>query len=205
MSQTDRRTAIKQILGAAAWLAIAPQFSSFASPAPPQREMPTGPEHQEMAAVGRNFMQQFFAPALSVAIVRNGRFVFERPFGMADKQVQLQTSPTTLFRIASVTKPITSVAIFTLVEQGKLNVSDKVFGPSGVLGNTYSKPPYKHYVTDTTVDHLLTHTCGGWPNDSTDPMFRFKSWDQEKLISWTLENLPLTYPHLRSCRRFSAF
>ncbi len=156
--------------------------------------MPTGPEHKEMAEVGQAFMQQFFAPALSVAIVRNGRFVFERPFGMADKQVQLQTSPTTLFRIASATKPITSVAIFTLVEQGKLNLSDKVFGPSGVLGNTYGKPPYKQYVTDVTVDNLLTHTSGGWPNDYTDPMFRFNSWDQAKLIAWTLENLPLTYP-----------
>jgi Beta-lactamase len=45
-----------------------------------------------------------------------------------------------------------------------------------------------------TVDHLLTHTCGGWPNDSTDPMLRFKSWDQSRLLSRTLENLPLTYP-----------
>ena len=44
------------------------------------------------------------------------------------------------------------------------------------------------------MDNLLTHTSGGWPNDSTDPMFRFDSWDQSKLISWTLENLPLTFP-----------
>jgi CubicO group peptidase (beta-lactamase class C family) len=54
-----------------------------------------------MAPVGRKFMDQFFAPALSVAIVRNGAFVFERPFGMADKEVELQTFPTTLFRIAT--------------------------------------------------------------------------------------------------------
>jgi len=194
MSRTDRRTAIKQMLGTAASLVVARRLPALAEPAPPQRELPTGEEHQQMAAVGRRFMEQFFAPARSVAIARNGRFVFERPFGMTDKQVQLQASPTTLFRIASVTKPITSVAILTLVEQGKLNLTDKVFGPSGVLGNTYGKQPYKQYVTDITVDHLLTHTCGGWPNDSTDPMFRFKSWDQAKLISWTLENLPLTYP-----------
>ena len=147
-----------------------------------------------MAAVGRKFMNQFFAPALSVAIVRNGAFVFERPFGMADKEAQLPTAPSTLFRIASVTKPFTSVAIFTLVEQGKLNLNDKVFGSSGVLDNMYGKPPYKQYVTDITVDNLLTHTSGGWPNDSTDPMFRFNSWSQAKLITWTLANLPLTYP-----------
>ncbi len=77
-----------------------------------------------------------------------------------------------MFRIASVTKPITSVTIFTLIEKGRLNLNDKVFGPSGVLGTKYGKAPYRQYVTDVTVDHLLTHTSGGWPNDSTDPMFQ---------------------------------
>jgi len=194
MSHTDRRAAIKGILATAASLAVAPHLLALALPEPPQHEYPTGPEHRQMAEFGIKFMQQFFAPALSVAIVRDGKFVFERPFGMADGDVQLQTSQTTLFRIASATKPFTSAAIFTLVEQGKLNLNDKVFGPSGVLDNMYGKPPYKQYVTDVTVDNLLTHTAGGWPNDNTDPMFRFKSWDHAKLITWTLANLPLTYP-----------
>jgi CubicO group peptidase (beta-lactamase class C family) len=127
-------------------------------------------------------------------MVRNSRFVFERAFGMADNDQHQQCSPSSQFRIASISKPITSVAIFTLVEKGRVNLSDKVFGPGGILGDMYGKAPYKQYVTDITVDHLLTHTCGGWPDDSTDPMFRFDSWDQAKLISWTLENLPLTYP-----------
>jgi CubicO group peptidase (beta-lactamase class C family) len=194
MSDLTRRAALKHMLGAAASLAIAPSLPAFASPAPQPHLRPTGPEHRQMAEVGLKFMDQFFSPALSVAIVREGKFVFERPFGMADKDVQLQTSETTLFRIASATKPITSVAIFTLVEQRKLNLGDKVFGPSGVLDNMYGKPPYKQYVTDVTVDNLLTHTSGGWPNDNTDPMFRFDSWDHTKLITWAIANLPLTYP-----------
>jgi CubicO group peptidase (beta-lactamase class C family) len=194
MSQTDRRTAIKQMVGTAAAFAVVPWAPAFALPDPQGRLYPTGPEHRQMAELGQQFMKQFFAPALSVSIVRDGKFVFERPFGMADGDVKLQTTPTTLFRIASATKPFTSAAIFTLVEQGKLNLTDKVFGPSGVLDNLYGKPPYKQFVTDVTVDDLLTHTSGGWPNDNTDPMFRFDSWDQAKLIGWTLENLPLTYP-----------
>ncbi|MGC1362149.1 MAG: serine hydrolase domain-containing protein, partial [Silvibacterium sp.] len=140
------------------------------------------------------FRRQYSVPASSIAISRNGQFVYDRAVGMADREKSLQVQQSSLFRIASVTKPITSVTIFSLIEQGKLNLNDKVFGPSGVLGNKYGKPPYKGYVTDVTVDHLLTHTAGGWPNDSTDPMFRFDSWDQAKLIGWTLENLPLTYP-----------
>jgi hypothetical protein len=85
MSRTDLRTAIKQLLAGAASLAVAPRFLLFAAPLP-QQERPTAEEHREMAAVAK-FMDQFFAPVLSVAILRNGAFVFERPFGMADKEV----------------------------------------------------------------------------------------------------------------------
>ncbi|HTV57408.1 MAG TPA: serine hydrolase domain-containing protein [Verrucomicrobiae bacterium] len=133
-------------------------------------------------------------PALSIAMARNGEFVWDRAMGMAYGKDLMQSQDTTLFRIASVTKPITSVAIFTLVEKGKLNLNDKVFGASGILGTKYGKLPYAQYVEDVTVDHLLTHTSGGWPNDSTDPMFQHNSWDQTKLITWTLKNLPLSYP-----------
>jgi CubicO group peptidase (beta-lactamase class C family) len=194
MSHVTRRVALQQMLGAAVALTLAPRASALTLPAPQQHLRPSPEEHRQMAEVGLKFVNQFFAPALSVSIVRNGKFVFERPYGMADRDVQLQTSPTTLFRIASATKPFTSVAIFTLIEQGKLNLTDKVFGPNGIVGNLYGKPPYKQYVTDVTVDHLLTHTSGGWPADNTDPMFRFNSWDHTKLITWTLANLPLAYP-----------
>lgn len=133
-------------------------------------------------------------PASSIAITRRGKFVYDEAVGMADRDKLIQVQQNSLFRIASLSKPITSVTIFSLIEQGKLNLNDKVFGPSGVLGTTYGKQPYKQYITDITVDDLLTHTSGGWPNDSTDPMFRNDSWDQAKLISWAIDTLPVTYP-----------
>jgi CubicO group peptidase (beta-lactamase class C family) len=153
-----------------------------------------GMQRGELGRIAAAFKSSFSVPALSVAISRQGQFVYDQGFGMADRKNLATTNMSTLFRIASVTKPITSVTIFTLIEQGKLNLNDKVFGPSGILGTKFGKAPYPQYVTDITVDHLLTHTCGGWPNDSTDPMFRFDSWDQAKLIGWTLQNLPLAYP-----------
>jgi CubicO group peptidase (beta-lactamase class C family) len=144
-----------------------------------------------MADIARAFCQRFSVPALSIAISRNGQMVYEEQFSLVEEYLPLASS---LFRIASVTKPITSVAIFSLIEKGQLNLTDKVFGPSGILGTRYGAYPYREYVTDITIDHLLTHTSGGWPNDSTDPMFRFGSWDRSQLISWALENLPLSYP-----------
>jgi hypothetical protein len=46
-------------------------------------------------------------------------------------------TPAHLFRIASVSKPLTSVAVFTLIEKGRLKLEDHVFGAGGVLGFDY--------------------------------------------------------------------
>jgi CubicO group peptidase (beta-lactamase class C family) len=188
-----RRSMMQSLLGAAA-ASVAATCATADLLAQQGDDQIAGRERGEMGRLVAEFKRTFSVPGLSVAIARNGQFVYDRPFGIADREKAMQTEPSSLFRIASVTKPITSVTIFRLIEHGKLNLNDKVFGPSGVLGTKYGKPPYKQYVTDIEVDHLLTHTCGGWPNDNTDPMFQHDSWDHQKLISWTLENLPLTYP-----------
>jgi CubicO group peptidase (beta-lactamase class C family) len=195
MVRLDRRSILKQ-LGGAASLAAFSRFIESAFAASPQERVirPNGQEHAEMRRQGLAFMSQFFAPALSVAIVRQSAFVVEESFGMADAAVKEQCSVNTLFRIADASKPITSVAIFTLIAAGKMNLTDKVFGASGILDDAYGKPPYKQYVTDITVDNLLTHTCGGWPADANDPMLHNNGWDQTKLITETIANVPLSNP-----------
>jgi CubicO group peptidase (beta-lactamase class C family) len=197
MVRLDRRSILKQ-LGGAASLAAIPSFLEIASaarPSPQDRVIrPNGQEHQEIRRQGLAFMQQYFAPALSLAIVRQSAFVVEDSFGMADPAIKEQCSVNTLFRIADASKPVTAVAIFTLIEAGKIQLNDKVFGAGGVLGDAYGKAPYKQYVTDITVDNLLTHTCGGWPADANDPMMHNNGWDVAKLISETIANVPLSNP-----------
>jgi CubicO group peptidase (beta-lactamase class C family) len=190
-NQLSRRTLINNLLGTAAATVALPAFESFAQP---QYGGATGQQRGEMGRIAGEFRRQFSVPATSIAISRNGSFVYYEAVGMADKEHLTQAQENSLFRIASVTKPITSVTIFSLIEQGKLNLLDKVFGPSGILGIKYGKPPYKPYITDITVDHLLTHTSGGWPNDSTDPMMLNLSWDQTKLITQTIAKVPITNP-----------
>jgi CubicO group peptidase (beta-lactamase class C family) len=138
------------------------------------------------------FRQQFRVPAMSVALSKNGRFVFDRAGGMADRQHVTQAEENSLFRIADLSKSITAVTIFSLTEAGKLNLGDHVFGSGGILGTRYGKAPYKTYVTDITVDHLLSHTAGGWAADDNDPMLHNNGWDQAKLITETIDNVPLT-------------
>ena len=140
----------------------------------------------------QSFQQQFHVPAMSVAISKGGRFVYDRAGGMANRQYMTQAQQDTLFRIADLSKTITAVTIFSLIQAGKLNLDDRVFGLAGILGTKYGNAPYKPYVTDVTVDHLLTHTAGGWPADDSDPMFHNNGWDQAKLIASTIANVPLT-------------
>jgi len=55
---------------------------------------------------------------------------------------------------------ITSVAIFSLPEQDRLTLADQVFGSGGILESDYPIPSMR-FVSEITIDHLLTHTIGG--------------------------------------------
>ncbi len=183
-----RRALIAKLLRATGSAAVAtPALRALAQSAFDPQNQRRGPMFYT-----NSFQRQFRVPAMSVALSRSGRFVYDHAGGMADPPHSIQAQQDSLFRIADLSKPITAVTIFSLIESGKLNLTDKVFGPGAILGTNYGKPPYKLYVADITVDHLLTHTAGGWAADANDPMLHNNGWDQAKLISSTIENVPLT-------------
>lgn len=147
-------------------------------------------EHRAMREKAEAYRGEFRIPGLTVAIARGGRLVYSQGFGIAAEGVAIQ--PTHLLRIASVSKPITAVAIFSLIEQGRLRLTDRVFGPGGVLAPDYSRVRRISPIDDITIAHLLEHTAGGWRNDNQDPMFKNPGMNHRELIGWTLENVPLT-------------
>lgn len=147
-----------------------------------------------MASAAHAFMRKYDVPGLGVAVARQGRLVYDESFGFAERETSENLRPAHRFRIASVTKPITSVAICMLIQQGLLHVQDKVFGPNGVLGTDFGAPPYEPHVADIAIEHLLTHTCGGWANDDNDPMFQRVELDHAGLIAWTIRTHPLKNP-----------
>ncbi len=61
-------------------------------------------------------------PAVSVAVVANGQTIFKKAYGIADLENNLPATTESLFRTASVAKPMTAVGALELVEQGKLNL-----------------------------------------------------------------------------------
>lgn len=150
-------------------------------------------ELKAMKATADAFMKKYSVPGLSVAIAKEERLVYASGFGLADKDRNEPVTAGHLFRIASVTKPITSATIFRLVEKGKLNLSDRVFGAGGILGIDYGSPPFGPHIDEITIEHLLTHTAGGWENDGHDPMFSQAAMDHKQLITWTLANHPLEF------------
>lgn len=137
------------------------------------------------------FMKNYKVPGASLAIAKDDRLVLARTYGYADKENNELMAPRHRLRIASLSKPITATAIMKLVEQGKLKLSDKVFGSGGILGTTYGTQPYKQWITDITVEQLLEHLEGGWTNDGNDPMFKNVSMNHSQLITWTLDNQSL--------------
>lgn len=175
----------------AAGLSILPE-ESLAAGVPDGENGFDAKELKAMEGVAEEFRAKYDVPGLSVAFAKEGRLVFAKGFGFADKDAGEKVTTQHRFRIASVSKPITSVALMNLMEEGKFSLTDRVFGNGALLGTDFGTPPYKPPIEDVTVEHLLTHTCGGWQNDGSDPMFTHPKFDHAKLISWTLDNRPLT-------------
>ncbi|CDM56188.1 MULTISPECIES: serine hydrolase domain-containing protein [Rhizobium] len=91
-----------------------------------------------------------------VLVAREGRVVYSRAAGMADRESGQPMSTDTIFRLSSVTKPIVAIAAMRLVEQGRINPADPV-----ARWLPYFYPPLADGSAPViTIHHLLTHTAG---------------------------------------------
>lgn len=121
-----------------------------------------------------DFMRKYSIPGGAVAVLRDGKLIYARGFGYADVENKTPVQPDALFRIASVSKPITGVAIMKLVEEGKLKLDDRV---APLIADLTPAPgaTVDPRWEQITIRQLLDHTAG-WdrdkPNGGFDPMFR---------------------------------
>ncbi|MCB0845553.1 MAG: serine hydrolase [Bacteroidetes bacterium] len=132
-------------------------FSSFA-----QNGIYT-PEMTNCDNLVNQFMNQFGIPGATFAMAKDGRLVYMRSFGNADLAGAEPTQPYHMFRIMSVSKSVTGIAVMKLVESGQINLSDKVFGTGGIMeNNTYFNNVNitDNRIYDITVQHLLEHSGG---------------------------------------------
>ncbi len=102
-------------------------------------------------------------PALSVGIIHNGKLVYKRGFGFADVESRESATSNTCYRIASISKTFTSVAIMQLVEQGKLNLDDKI-----QKHLSWFKAKTKDSDSrNITIRQILSHTAGVFRDGNT--------------------------------------
>ena len=115
------------------------------------------------------FMQARGITAGALAVSRNSKLVLARGYTNSDNPSDITVQPNSLFRIASISKPITAAAVLRLVQDGLINLSDKL---TDILNLT--PPPggtADPRLKDVTIRSLLQH-LGGWdPGMTFDPMF----------------------------------
>jgi CubicO group peptidase (beta-lactamase class C family) len=131
----------------------------------------TGPADKRLAPLDKMMVDFLRAhpqvPGATLCVAREGRIVYDRGFGYAEGKQS--TQPNSKMRIASISKPITAVAILQLVEHGKLKLEDKVFHVLDL--EEPKKAKFDARWRQVTIHQLLQHT-GGWDRDKAfDPMF----------------------------------
>ena len=127
------------------------------------------PNTQKMERYIRNWMARNAIRGVSIAIMKDQKLVYCKGLGWANKEKEISVEAGNIFRIASASKLITAIGIMKLVDEGKLSLKDKVFGPKGILPQ-FTELGDKR-LTDITVRQLLDHTSG-FSRRKGDPMFR---------------------------------
>jgi CubicO group peptidase (beta-lactamase class C family) len=143
----------------------------------------------------------------STLVIKDGQVVQRANLGFADKEAQKPMHDKAIFRMFSMTKPVTAAALMTLYDEGKFQLDDKVSKYIPEYANIkvytpnedgFSLEPQKN---EMTIRNLLTHTSGisyGWdPNSYVDSLYRATNaggWDGilgEKIL--LLSDLPLNF------------
>jgi CubicO group peptidase (beta-lactamase class C family) len=96
-------------------------------------------------------MKEQHLPGLSMAVTKNGRIVDARGFGLANLETATPTSPSSVFELASLSKPFTATGILMLAQEQKLSPDDLV---------SQYIPEVPAQWGRVTIRHLLSHTSG---------------------------------------------
>jgi CubicO group peptidase (beta-lactamase class C family) len=104
----------------------------------------------------RHLVDSAMVPSVTVAVAKNGRIVWEEGFGYADREKQTPATATTLYSMASISKPIAATGVLKLVEQGKLELdrpANEYLGKAKITGLAGD-------ASGATVRRVLSHTAG---------------------------------------------
>ena len=137
-------------------------------------------------------MAYFGQPGISVAVVKDQEVVWSKGFGYADVEKEVEASPETIYRIASITKLFTSTAVMQLRDNGKLSIHDPITDYLSwfQIGDQKGKP--------ITSENLITHTSG-LPREAAGPYWTTLDFPTKEEI---IENLPTQEHPLKPWRKW---
>src|SRR5215813_7541173 len=151
----------------------------------------------EIDAILQRSVQQGTVPGVVVMVANKDRILYQGASGLMDVGKQKPMSKDAIFRIASMTKPVTSVAVMMLVEQGKLSLNDPVskwipsFKDREVIA-TFNADDATFTTSkaskEVLIRHLLTNTSGLAYTFSNDTSNRL-----QRKLNQPAEELPLLY------------
>ena len=126
----------------------------------------SGPEVPGSAAIDQaamSFMRLHNVPGMAVALAKDGKLLLARGYGYADFEARQPVQPDSRFRVASVSKMVTTLAIMRLRDQGQLDLDQPFLG---IINQYQVGPSGDARLRDVTLRQMLQH-MGGW--DRNDP------------------------------------
>lgn len=124
------------------------------------------------ASINR-FMRYWGIRGGSFALMRNDSLLYAKGYGYANTQDSIPCEVKNIFRVASVSKLLTAVAVMHLDETKQLSTQDFVFGEEGILNDTLFLDYRDKKIKQITVEHLLRHTSG-FSNPHGDAAFNME-------------------------------
>lgn len=132
------------------------------------------------------FMRYWGIKGGSFALMRNDSLIYAKGYGYANVEDSIKCEVKHIFRVASVSKLITAVAVMKLCESGRISPDSQVFGSEGILNDSTFLNCRDKKITRITVEHLLRH-LGGFANPHGDAAF-----NRDLVAKWMDKELPLS-------------
>ncbi len=135
-----------------------------------------------------SFMIEHGVPAVSLALTKDEEIVYTAAFGFANVENEERTTSDHMFRLASMSKQHTSIAIMKLYEEGKLDLEDKVFGKDAILGDLLGDDIKDSRARYITVKQLLEHTSGYSVDNIFGGLSRYSGMSLKERMVYLLKN-----------------
>jgi CubicO group peptidase (beta-lactamase class C family) len=151
-----------------------------------------------------NIISKYKLAGGQMAITYQGRLVYNRGFGYADTATKELVQPESIFRLASASKSITSIALMHLYEIGKINLDAIVLGPNGIINDSQYFNAIDPRMHQFTVRQLMNHSAGFNYDFANEPLWKTydiakamgvaaPTFDFEVVLEWTIKNKSLGF------------